>query len=45
MAEVRNQHVFSMPMIEVAKDGAKPEVAVDKAFKRIEEIFSKYKKA
>ena len=45
MAEVRNQHVFSMAMIDVAKDGVKPEVAVDKAFKRIEEIFSKYKKA
>jgi multiple sugar transport system substrate-binding protein len=45
MAEVRNQHVFSMPMIEVAREGAKPEAAVDKAFKRIEEIFSKYKRA
>jgi hypothetical protein len=29
----------------VAKEGVKPEVAIDKAFKRIEEIFSKYKKA
>ena len=45
MAEVRNQHVFSMAMIDVAKEGVKPEAAVDKAFKRIEEIFSKYKKA
>jgi multiple sugar transport system substrate-binding protein len=45
MAEVRSQHVWSMPMIEVAKDGAKPEAAVAKAFKRIEEIFAKYKKA
>jgi multiple sugar transport system substrate-binding protein len=44
-AEVRSQHVWSMPMIEVAKDGAKPEAAVAKAFKRIEEIFAKYKKA
>jgi multiple sugar transport system substrate-binding protein len=42
MADVRNQHVWSMPMIEVARDGAKPEAAVDKAFKRIEEIFAKY---
>jgi len=42
MAEVRAQHVWSMPMIEVAREGVKPEVAVDKAFKRIEEIFSKY---
>ena len=42
MAEVRAQHVWSMPMIEVAREGVKPEVAVDKAFRRIEEIFSKY---
>src|SRR6266498_2849641 len=45
MADVRNQHVWSMPMIEVARDGAKPEAAVEKAFKRIEEIFAKYKMA
>jgi len=45
MAEVRSQHVWSMPMIEVAREGAKPEVAVEKAFKRIEEIFAKYKRA
>jgi multiple sugar transport system substrate-binding protein len=42
MAEVRTQHVWSMAMIDVAKDGAKPEAAVDKAFKRIQEIFAKY---
>src|SRR5437867_7789975 len=42
MAEVRSQHVWSMPMIEVAREGAKPEVAVEKACKRIEEVFSKY---
>ena len=42
MADVRNQHVWSMPMIEVAREGAKPEVAVEKAFKRIQEIFAKY---
>jgi len=45
MADVRNQHVWSNAMIEVAKDGAKPDAAVDKAFKRIEEIFAKYKMA
>jgi multiple sugar transport system substrate-binding protein len=45
MAEVRTQHVWSMAMIDVAKDGVKPEVAVEKAFKRTEEIFAKYKKA
>ena len=42
ISEVRNQHVWSTAMIDVAKDGAKPEAAVDKAFKRIEEIFAKY---
>ena len=45
MAEVASQHVWSTAMIDVAKDGVKPEAAVDKAFKRTEEIFSKYKKA
>ncbi len=43
MAEVRSQHVWSMAMIDVAKEGVKPEPAVEKAFKRIEEIFAKYK--
>jgi multiple sugar transport system substrate-binding protein len=42
IAEVRNQHIFSTAMIEVAKDGAKPEAAIDKAFKRTQEIFAKY---
>jgi len=37
--------VWSMAMIDVAKEGVKPEVAIDKAFKRIEEIFAKYKVA
>src|SRR5437667_288258 len=45
MAEVRTQHVWSLAMIDVAKDGGKPEAAIDKAFKRIEEIFAKYKMA
>jgi multiple sugar transport system substrate-binding protein len=45
MAEVRNQHVWSLAMIDVAKEGVKPEAAIDKAFKRIEEIFAKYKTA
>ena len=42
MAEVRTQHVWSMAMIDVAKEGVKPEAAIDKAFKRIGEIFAKY---
>jgi multiple sugar transport system substrate-binding protein len=43
MAEVYSQHVWSMAMIDVAKEGVKPEVAIDKAFKWIAEIFAKYK--
>jgi len=42
MAEVRNQHVWSLAMIDVAKEGVKPDAAIDKAFKRIEEMFAKY---
>jgi len=42
MAEVRNQHVFGLAMIDVAKEGLKPEAAADKALKRIEEIFAKF---
>ena len=43
MAEVYSQHVWSIAMIDVAKEGVKPDAAIDKAFKRIEEIFAKYK--
>jgi len=42
MSEVYAQHVWSTAMIDVAKEGAKPETAIDKAFKRIGEIFAKY---
>jgi multiple sugar transport system substrate-binding protein len=42
MAEVRNQHVFGLAMIDVAKEGLKPEAAADKALKRIDEIFAKF---
>ena len=42
MAEVRNQHVWSLAMIDVAKEGVKPEAATDKAFKQIQEMFAKY---
>jgi len=45
MAEVYYQHVWSLAMIDVAKEGVTPEAAIDKAFKRIEEIFGKYKMA
>src|SRR5262245_14700907 len=42
MAEVYSQHVWSMAMIDVAKDGVKPDAAIEKAFKRIGQIFAKY---
>src|SRR5439155_15944688 len=42
MAQVHSQHVTSIAMIDVAKEGVKPDAAIDKAFKRIEEIFAKY---
>src|SRR5438067_2827690 len=42
-AQVQNEHVFPTGWAEVATNGAKPEAALDKAFKRVEEIFAKYK--
>ena len=34
--------MFSVAMFDVMKEGMAPEAAVDKAFKRAEEIFAKY---
>jgi len=34
--------VFSVAEFDVLKNGMAPEAAIDKAFKRAEEIFSKY---
>jgi len=42
IAEVNSEHLFSVAMFDVMKEGMKPEQAVDKAFKRAEEIFAKY---
>jgi multiple sugar transport system substrate-binding protein len=42
IAEVNSEHVFSIAMFDVMKEGMKPEAAIDKAFKRAEEIFAKY---
>ena len=42
MAEVNAEHVFSIAMLDVMNNGMTPEQAVDKAFKRAEEIFTKY---
>ena len=41
-AQVSTEHVFSVAMIEVMNNGVTPEAAIDKAFKRCEEIFAKY---
>jgi multiple sugar transport system substrate-binding protein len=41
-AQVQNEHVFPTGWAEIAKDGVAPHAAAEKAFKRVEEIFSKY---
>jgi len=42
IAEVNSEHLFSVAEFDVIKDGMAPEVAIDKAFQRIEAIFAKY---
>jgi multiple sugar transport system substrate-binding protein len=42
IAEVNGEHVFSVAMFDVMNNGMAPEQAIDKAFKRAEEIFAKY---
>jgi multiple sugar transport system substrate-binding protein len=42
MAEVNAEHVFSVAMLDVMNNGMTPEQAVDKAFRRADEIFAKY---
>jgi multiple sugar transport system substrate-binding protein len=41
-AQVSTEHVFAVAMIDVINHGVAPQAAVDKAFKRTEEIFAKY---
>jgi len=41
-ARVQNEHVWQQAWAEIMKNGAAPQAAADKAFKRVEEIFSKY---
>jgi multiple sugar transport system substrate-binding protein len=41
-AQVQNEHVWQTAWAEIMKDGAAPQAAAEKAFKRIEEIFAKY---
>jgi multiple sugar transport system substrate-binding protein len=42
IAQVNSEHLFSVAMFDVMKQGMAPEAAIDKAFKRVEEIFMKY---
>jgi ABC-type glycerol-3-phosphate transport system substrate-binding protein len=42
MAQIDSEHAFSIAMLDVMSNGMTPEQAVDKAFKRAEEIFAKY---
>jgi len=41
-AQVSTEHVFALAILETINNGVAPEAAVDKAFKRTEEIFAKY---
>src|SRR5215471_12264942 len=42
IAQVGAEHVFSVAEADVMIDGMAPEAAIDKAFKRADEIFAKY---
>jgi len=42
IAQVNGEHLFSVAMFDVMKEGMTPEQAIDKAFKRCEDIFAKY---
>jgi multiple sugar transport system substrate-binding protein len=41
-AQVRSEHPFNIAIHDVTSGGMTPKTAVDKAFKRIDEIFTKY---
>jgi hypothetical protein len=42
VAELNAEHAFSVAMFDVMNKGMAPEQAIDKAFRRAEEIFAKY---
>ena len=42
IAQVNAEHLFSVAMFDVMNNSMAPEQAIDKAFKRAEEIFAKY---
>jgi len=41
-AQVQNEHVWQTAWADIIHSGMAPQAASEKAFKRIEEIFSKY---
>src|SRR5215831_933310 len=42
VAQVQNEHVWSVGWTDIMQGGMTPQAAAEKAFKRIEEIFAKY---
>ena len=42
IAEVNNEHLFQVAWADIVDKGMAPEAAVDKAFKRADQIFAKY---
>ena len=42
IAQVNAEHLFSVAEFDIINSGMAPEAAIDKAFKRVEEIFAKY---
>jgi multiple sugar transport system substrate-binding protein len=42
VAQVQNEHVWSAGWIDIMKEDMTPQLAAEKAFKRVEEIFAKY---
>jgi multiple sugar transport system substrate-binding protein len=41
-AQIQNEHAWSVGWVDIMKDGLAPQLAAEKAFKRVEEIFAKY---
>ena len=41
-AQVQNEHVWAVAWADIIKGGMTPQAAAEKAYKRVEEIFSKY---
>jgi ABC-type glycerol-3-phosphate transport system substrate-binding protein len=42
IAQINAEHLFSVAVFDVMNGGMAPEAAIDKAFRRVEEIFAKY---